>query len=77
MAYSGVVAGTVHWTYNSDFRVNQETINGAMAASFGYDGDGLLLAAGALSLTPSPVNGLLATTTRTATGSPVSPVPPR
>ncbi|WP_434046546.1 MULTISPECIES: DNRLRE domain-containing protein [Sorangium] len=54
----GTGSGTVQWTYNNDFRVESESINGGAAVSFGYDDDGLLEQAGDLALFRDPLNGL-------------------
>jgi YD repeat-containing protein len=56
---SGNVSGSVSWTYDNDFRVTTEKVNGSNSVSFSYDADGLLTAAGALTLTRDPQNGLL------------------
>ncbi|WP_437669669.1 RHS repeat domain-containing protein [Sorangium sp. So ce131] len=66
VSWSGAVAGAVHWTHDDGFRVRSETVNGAFAAHFGHDDDGLLTAAGALVLRRDPRNGRL---TGTALGS--------
>jgi RHS repeat-associated protein len=63
LTYSGAVAGTVHWSYNADFRMSQETVNSGSIANFVYDNDGLLTNAGSLTLTSSAVHGLLSGTT--------------
>ena len=52
--WSGEVSGTVAYTYNSDLRLASE--NGI---GYGYDGDGLLTSAGALTLTNDAQTGLL------------------
>jgi RHS repeat-associated protein len=52
------VAGTVSWSYNNDFRVIGQGLNGSNLA-FAYDNDGLLITAGALSLGRSAQNGLV------------------
>ncbi|MDD5309983.1 MAG: hypothetical protein PHU25_21915, partial [Deltaproteobacteria bacterium] len=59
----GVVAGDVTHTYNNDFRVATQSVNGAQAVSFGYDNDGLLTGAGALTLTRDASNGLMTSAT--------------
>lgn len=59
VAWSGDVAGTVHWTYDNDFRIASETVNGANPAAFSYDPDGLRTA-GDLTRTLDPQNGRLA-----------------
>jgi len=58
VTWSGAVAGSVLYGYDSDFRVEME--NGV---SFTYDADGLLTAAGTLSLQRDSRNGLLTGTT--------------
>jgi RHS repeat-associated protein len=55
---TGPVAGTVSWSYNNDFRVIGQGLNGSNLA-FAYDNDGLLITAGALSLGRSAQNGLV------------------
>ncbi len=54
----GQVNGTVEYTYNNDLRPSVETVRGTPVA-FGHDADGLLIAAGALSLARKPENGAL------------------
>ena len=61
--WGGTVAGSVSQTYDDDFRIATQSVNGANTIAFGYDLDGLLTAAGALSLTRDSANGLLTTTT--------------
>jgi RHS repeat-associated protein len=63
ISYSGAVSGAVHVDHDSNLRVSSQSINGSLVASFAYDDDGLLRQAGALTLTTSPVNGLLTGTT--------------
>ncbi|MGH8488935.1 MAG: hypothetical protein ACREXS_08765 [Gammaproteobacteria bacterium] len=55
---AGPVTGTLTRSYNTDFRVQALSVNGASIA-FGYDNDRLLTSAGSLSLTRDPNNGLL------------------
>jgi len=55
----GNVNGRVGVTYDNNFRVADQTVNGANAVSFGYDRDGLLTSAGALRLGLNALNGLL------------------
>ena len=57
--WSGPVSGNVGWTYDNDFRVSTQTVNGANTVTFGYDNDSLLTTAGSLSLVRNPANGLL------------------
>jgi hypothetical protein len=54
LTYSGTVAGTLHWDYNSHFRVSQEKVNNGLAASFAYDRDGLMTNAGDMTPTLEP-----------------------
>jgi RHS repeat-associated protein len=61
--WSGNVAGSVSRTYNNDFRVATELVNGANSISYGYDNDGLLTSVDGLSLFRDPVNGLISDTT--------------
>ncbi|MGH8523584.1 MAG: RHS repeat domain-containing protein, partial [Gammaproteobacteria bacterium] len=55
---AGPVTGTLARSYDTDFRVQALSVNGASIA-FGYDNDSLLTSAGSLSLTRDPDNGLL------------------
>ena len=57
------MTGTIHRTYDNNFRTTAQTINGANALSFAYDADGLLVQAGALTLQRNAQNGLLTGTT--------------
>ncbi|MEO8179696.1 MAG: RHS repeat-associated core domain-containing protein [Deltaproteobacteria bacterium] len=51
---SGVVAGSVSQTYDIFRRVSSESVNAANPVSFGYDDDGLVTSAGALTLAYDP-----------------------
>jgi RHS repeat-associated protein len=59
VTWSGTVSGSTAVTYNSDFRVTAQTVNGSHAVSFGYDLDGLLTQAGALGLRRDSTKGRL------------------
>jgi RHS repeat-associated protein len=59
VTWSGAVSGSTAVTYNSDFRVTGQTVNGSHAVGFGYDLDGLLTQAGALGLRRDAQNGRL------------------
>ena len=61
--WSGAIAGAVHRSHDAGFRVASRTINGAHAQTFGYDADGLLVSAGAMTITRTATNGLLTGTT--------------
>jgi RHS repeat-associated protein len=60
---SGVISGTVHHTYNNDFNISSETVDGANQVNYVYDQDGLLTQAGALVASRDVQNGLLTGTT--------------
>jgi RHS repeat-associated protein len=62
MTSTGPVVGTVGRSYDTDFRLATETLNGA-SISFGYDPDGLIMNAGNLSMTRDPTTGLVMGTT--------------
>jgi RHS repeat-associated protein len=61
-ALTGSIAGSIVRGFDTDFRVNQLTVNGT-GTTYGYDNDSLLTQAGALTLTRYPANGLLSGTT--------------
>jgi RHS repeat-associated protein len=60
--WTGTVAGSVSRTYNNNFWVASEGINGANTVNFTYDNDGLLTNAGSLALTLDPTDGLITAT---------------
>ena len=66
LTWSGPITGSVGYGYDTDFRVNSLTVNGANPIAYQYDPDSLLVQAGALSLTRKAQNGLL---TGTALGA--------
>ena len=57
------------WTYDNDFRVTSEKVNGSNTANFAYDADGLLTAAGSLTLARNAQNGLLTGTSLSSSGT--------
>jgi RHS repeat-associated protein len=61
--WSGNVAGSVGWTYDSNFRKATETVNGANSVSFTYDDDGLSKTVDGLTIVRDPTNGLITSTT--------------
>ena len=69
MTWSGIVDGSVKFTYDNNFRVVSEIINDTHTITFQYDRDGLLTKAGALTITrddparPETKNGLIRGTT--------------
>jgi RHS repeat-associated protein len=62
-AWSGPVAGAVTRTFTTDFTVASETVVGSAAVGFGYDADGLLTTAGALTIARDAGTGLVSGTT--------------
>ena len=58
-ALSGSIHGTVGRSYDDNFAISSETINGANAVNFAYDDDELLTQAGSLQLAYSSTNALL------------------
>ena len=69
VTWSGAVSGSTAVTYDTDFRVTNQTVNGSHAVSFGYDLDGLLTSAGALGLRRAANNGRLDADSLTAGGA--------
>jgi RHS repeat-associated protein len=61
--WSGTVEGSVSRTWNNDFRIATESVNGGNTVAFTYDADGLITAAGALAVTRDAETGLIAGTT--------------
>ena len=61
-AWGGEVSGTVSRSYDNNFWLRTLNVNGD-PIDYDYDNDGLLIQAGALTLTPDPQNGLLRGTT--------------
>lgn len=59
-ALSGSVTGSVGLTYDTTFRLASVSVNGANSIAMGYDNDDLATSAGAMTLTWSAQNGLLA-----------------
>ncbi|MBK8943005.1 MAG: RHS repeat-associated core domain-containing protein [Polyangiaceae bacterium] len=56
---TGPVAGTISWQHDSAFRVVEERVNGAHAATFAFDDDDLLTQAGGLTITREPASGFV------------------
>lgn len=59
---AGIVAGSIAWTYDNDFRVSTTSVNGS-GVSHSYDPDGLLAGAGALTTAREPATGRVSGTT--------------
>lgn len=66
VSWTGGVAASVGYTYNTNFDVASVSVNGAPPIAYTYDNDRLLSAAGSLTTTRNTSNGLL---TGTALGS--------
>ena len=62
-SWTGAVNGSVSRTYNNNFWVTSQSINGGNTIAFTYDNDGFLTQVGQLALTRSPQNGLITGTT--------------
>lgn len=60
---TGLAPGVVSRTFDNDFREHTISVNGAALATFGYDADGLLTQAGALSVPRDPATGRITSTT--------------
>jgi len=60
--WSGPLQATVGFSYNSDFRIQSEQINGDTPIQRGYDADGLLTSVGQLSFVRHVGNGRLSST---------------
>lgn len=58
LAWSGPVAGQVRFSYNNDFQIQSIQVNNAEPIAYSYDADGLLSAAGELSIQRSSDNAL-------------------
>ncbi len=63
ITWSGPVAGSVSFGYDSNFRVGSQSINSANALMLGFDADSLLKQAGSLMVSRDPQNGRLTGTT--------------
>jgi RHS repeat-associated protein len=56
---SSLISGSVHRTYDNNFRITSESVNGGNIVNYQYDQDGLLTQAGLLTLSNDPQNGML------------------
>jgi len=57
--WSGQVKGQVDVSYNNDFNVVSQSVNGSHTVNYAYDNDGLLTRAGDLHMTYRGLNGML------------------
>ena len=62
-SWSGTVAGSVGRTYDNDFRITSQSVNGGSTVAFTYDADDLLTSTGALTIARDAQNGLVTGTT--------------
>src|SRR5262249_33090537 len=60
--WSGPVGGQVRWNYDKFQKLVSERVQGGSTVSFGYEADGLMTNAGALTIVRDSVNGLPSTT---------------
>src|SRR5205807_2398252 len=60
--WAGTVSGSVGRTYDNNFRISSQSVDGANTVNFGYDNDSLLTSAGSLTITRSAQNGLISGT---------------
>jgi YD repeat-containing protein len=63
MSWSGAVSGSVGIAHNTDFLLQEVTVNGVNPIEYSYDQDGLLQSVGSLTLAHSNQNTLLTATT--------------
>jgi len=63
ITWSGEVNGNVGVTYDVNYRVTSQSINGGSTVNYLYDNDGLLTQAGSLSVTREPATGRISGTT--------------
>ena len=62
-ALTGIVSGTVSRSYDDNFWVSSESLNGSSTIKFSYDNDGFVTKAGSLVVRLSPKDGLITGTT--------------
>jgi RHS repeat-associated protein len=61
--WSGTVSGSVSRTFNNDFRMASQSVNGVNSVAFGYDNDGLLTSVDGIAITRDSASGLITDTT--------------
>ena len=61
-SWSGAVAGTLARTFDADFRISSENVNGGSTVAIQYDADSLPIQIGGLSLARSGQTGLITST---------------
>ncbi len=72
--WNGAVTGAVSRTYDPNFRINSQTVNG-VSLTYGWDKDDLLTRAGAMTLTRHSQNGLLTGSTLDSITTSITPNP--
>ncbi|CAG0951179.1 partial Putative deoxyribonuclease RhsC, partial [Anaerolineae bacterium] len=61
--WAGTVNGSVSQTYNNNFWITSDRVNGDSTITYQYDNDGLLTAAGSLAISRNAQNGMITGTT--------------
>jgi RHS repeat-associated protein len=61
--WSGIIAGNIQYTYDNNFRLTFQSINGDLSLPFYYDADSLLTRVGALDIHRDAQNGHIAGST--------------
>ncbi|MCB9771334.1 MAG: PASTA domain-containing protein [Candidatus Omnitrophica bacterium] len=61
--WGGTIHGSVSQSYDNDFRIVSQSVNGGSTVNFAYDNDGLLTQAGLMSMSRNPTSGFLVGTT--------------
>ncbi|NOK20531.1 hypothetical protein HMI50_26250 [Corallococcus carmarthensis] len=59
VSWTGAVRGSIQYSHDADFRVATSAVNGEPPVTYAYDLDGLLVSAGALTLSRRGDNGLI------------------
>jgi RHS repeat-associated protein len=62
VSWSGPVAGSVQRSFNQNFQVSSQSVNGQVTATYQYDSDGLVTQAGGMTVTRDPSTGLISAT---------------
>jgi RHS repeat-associated protein len=57
--WSGAISGSIKYTYDNDFRLISQAVNGETPVAFRYDLDGLVTGVGALTIERDAQNGLI------------------
>ncbi len=57
--WSGNITGNILVVYNTDFRIESQSINNSNTINYNYDDDGILTSAGAMTIISDSLNGFL------------------